>query len=154
MPSHARSRSAMCVVVCMRQDAVHPAADQPSSFAPSRGRSMRPRIAPGASLWRMLSHTRARGGLTLVELCLVLTIIGLVTTIAVRQLGLYVDRAAAHAAVLEAAGLVARARDEAVAQRALTSVRFDTVTDALELRMRGAARERTAPRMRSSRASV
>ena len=105
---------------------------------------MRPRIAPGASLWRMRSHTRARGGLTLVELCLVLTIIGLVTTIAVRQLGLYVDRAAAHAAVLEAAGLVARARDEAVAQRALTSVRFDTVADALELRMRGAVLSRAA----------
>jgi len=92
----------------------------------------------------MRSHTRARDGLTLVELCLVLTIIGLVTMIAVRQLGLYVDRSAAHAAVLEAAGLVARARDEAVAQRALVSVRFDTVTDALELRMRGTVLSRAA----------
>jgi len=97
-----------------------------------------------ASLWHMRSHTHARDGLTLVELCLVLTIIGLVTMIAVRQLGLYVDRSAAHAAVLEAAGLVARARDEAVAQRALVSVRFDTVTDALELRMRGAILSRVA----------
>jgi type II secretory pathway pseudopilin PulG len=92
----------------------------------------------------MRPSIRCRAGLTLVELCLVLTIIGLVTTIAVRQLGLYVDRAAAHAAVLEAAGLVARARDEAVAQRALVSVRFDTVADVLELRMRGAVLSRAA----------
>ena len=92
----------------------------------------------------MRFSSRSRAGLTLVELCLVVTIIGLVTLIAVRQLGLHVDRAASHAAVLEAAGLVARARDEAVAQRTLASVRFDTVTDALELRMRGEVLSRAA----------
>jgi prepilin-type N-terminal cleavage/methylation domain-containing protein len=92
----------------------------------------------------MRSSPRRHAGFTLVELCLVLTIIGLVATIALRQLGLYVDRAAAHAAILEAAGLVARARDEAVAQRALVSVRFDTVADALELRMRGIVLSRAA----------
>jgi len=83
-------------------------------------------------------------GLTLVELCLVLTIIGLVSTIAVRQLGLYLDRAAVRAAVVEAAAVVARARDEAVAQRAPVSVRFDTGADALELRMAGAVLSRAA----------
>ena len=92
----------------------------------------------------MRASTRCHAGLTLVELCLVMTIIGLVTTIAVQQLSRYVDRAAAHAAILEAAGLVARARDEAVAQRALVSVRFDTVADALELRMRGVVLSRAA----------
>jgi len=92
----------------------------------------------------MRFSARRRAGLTLVELCLVLTIIGLVTMIAVRQLGFYVDRAATHAAVLEAAGLVARARDEAVAQRSLVSVRFDTSADVLELRMRGAVLSRAA----------
>ena len=90
-----------------------------------------------------LSAPRRRG-LTLVELCLVLTIIGLVSTIAVRQMGLYLDRAAVRAAVVEAAAVVARARDEAVAQRAPVSVRFDTGADALELRMAGAVLSRAA----------
>jgi len=39
---------------------------------------------------------------------------------------------------------VARARDEAVAQRAPVSVRFDTGADALELRMAGAVLSRAA----------
>ena len=85
----------------------------------------------------MRSPAARRRGLTLVELCLVMTIIGLVTTMAVRQFGLYLDRAAARAAVVEAAAVVARARDEAVAQRTSVSVRFDTGADALELRMGG-----------------
>ena len=92
----------------------------------------------------MRFSARPRAGLTLVELCLVLTIIGLVMMIGVRQLGLYVDRAAAHAAVVEAAGFVARARDEALARRALVSVRLDTMADALELRMRGVVVSRVA----------
>ena len=79
----------------------------------------------------------ARAGLTLIELCLVLTIIGLVTTMAVRQLGQYLDRAAARAAVVDAAAFVARARDEAAALRTPASIRFDTIGDALELRMGG-----------------
>jgi prepilin-type N-terminal cleavage/methylation domain-containing protein len=87
---------------------------------------------------------RRRRGLTLVELCLVMTIVGLITTMAVRQFGLYLDRAAARAAVVEAAALVARARDEAVAQRASVSVRFDTTADALELRMGGVVLSRAA----------
>jgi Tfp pilus assembly protein PilE len=78
-----------------------------------------------------------RSGLTLVELCLVITIIGLTTLIASRQLVLYLDRSAARAAVAEAATVVVRARDEAVAQHAMTSVRFDTIAAALELRTRG-----------------
>jgi len=88
--------------------------------------------------------SRRRRGLTLVELCLVMTIVGLITTMAVRQFGLYLDRAAARAAVVEAAALVARARDEAVAQRASVSVRFDTTADALELRMGGVVLSRAA----------
>ena len=46
--------------------------------------------------------------------------------IASRQLLLHLDRAAARSAVAEAASVVARARDEAVAQRAMVSVWFDT----------------------------
>jgi prepilin-type N-terminal cleavage/methylation domain-containing protein len=86
----------------------------------------------------------SRAGLTLIELCLVLTIIGLVTTIAVRQLGLYLDRAAARAAIVEAAAVVARARDEAVARRIPASVRLDTAADALELRIGGVTLSRSA----------
>ena len=92
----------------------------------------------------MRAPAHRRRGLTLVELCLVLTIIGLVTTMAVRQFGLYLDRAAARAAVVEAAAVVARARDEAVAQRTSVSVRFDTGADALELRMGGVVLSRAA----------
>ena len=92
----------------------------------------------------MRRSATSRAGLTLIELCLVLTIIGLVTTIAVRQLGLYLDRAAARAAIVEAAAVVARARDEAVAQRIPASVRLDTVADALELRMGGITISRSA----------
>ena len=86
----------------------------------------------------------SRRGLTLVELCLVLGIIGLMASVAVRQLGLYLDRAAARAAVVEAGALVARARDEAVALRRPASIRFDTVGDALELRMGAATLARAA----------
>lgn len=85
-----------------------------------------------------------RTGVTLVELCLVLSILGLVLAVAVRQVGDWLDRAAARAAVVEAAALLARARDEAAALRAPASVRFDTVADALELRVAGALRSRTA----------
>jgi prepilin-type N-terminal cleavage/methylation domain-containing protein len=85
-----------------------------------------------------------RPGLTLVELCLVLSIIGLVLAVAVRQLGDWLDRAAARAAVVEAASLVARARDDATALRSPASVRFDTVADALELRMAGTVLSRAA----------
>ena len=92
----------------------------------------------------MRRSATSRAGLTLIELCLVLTIIGLVTTIAVRELGLYLDRAAARAAIVEAAAVVARARDEAVAQRIPASVRLDTVADALELRMGGVTISRSA----------
>ena len=85
----------------------------------------------------MRSSSSRRSGLTLIELCLVVAIIGLTTLIATRQLLLYLDRAATRAAVSEAAGVIVRARDEAIAQRAMTSVLFDTTADALELRTRG-----------------
>lgn len=85
-----------------------------------------------------------RAGVTLLELCLVLTIIGLLASVAVRQVGHALDRAAARAAIVEAAAVFARARDEAVAQRTPASVRLDTVGDALELRMGGVTLSRAA----------
>jgi prepilin-type N-terminal cleavage/methylation domain-containing protein len=93
----------------------------------------------------MPSRTPAgRHGLTLVEMCIVVAIIGLTTLIASRQLVFFLDRSAARAAVTEAASVVVRARDEAVAQRAMTSVWFDTLGAALELRSRGAPLSRAA----------
>ena len=92
----------------------------------------------------MRTSPMRRAGLTLVELCLALTVVGLTTAIAVRQLGLYLDRAAARAAVVEAASVVARARDEAFALRAPMTIRFDTLADALELRAAGALVSRAA----------
>jgi prepilin-type N-terminal cleavage/methylation domain-containing protein len=76
-------------------------------------------------------------GHTLVELSLVLTVIGLLSTIAVHEAALYLDRAAVRSAVTEAAALVARARDEALAQRAIVSLRIDTVAATVALSARG-----------------
>jgi prepilin-type N-terminal cleavage/methylation domain-containing protein len=78
-----------------------------------------------------------RAGQTLVELSLVLTIIGLVSMIAVHEATLYLDRLAVRNAIAEAATVVARARDEALAQRALVTLRVDTVAATLSLRARG-----------------
>jgi prepilin-type N-terminal cleavage/methylation domain-containing protein len=87
---------------------------------------------------------RARSGVTLVELCLVLTLVGLLAAIATLQVARYLDRAAVRAAVAEAASVVLRARDEAMAQRTPVSVRFDTLAAALELRARGVMLSRAA----------
>jgi prepilin-type N-terminal cleavage/methylation domain-containing protein len=93
-----------------------------------------------------IRHTpsRSRAGVTLVELCLVLTLVAILASIAVTQATRYVDRAAARAAVAEAASVLLRARDEAMAQRALVSVRIDTATAALELSTRGVVLSRAA----------
>jgi len=86
----------------------------------------------------------SRGGVTLVELCLVLTLVGILASIASRQVTRYLDRAATRTAVAEAATVVLRARDEALAQRTPVSVRFDTVSAALELSARGIVLSRAA----------
>jgi prepilin-type N-terminal cleavage/methylation domain-containing protein len=83
-------------------------------------------------------------GVTLVELCVVLALIGILASIAMTQIARYLERAAARAAVAEAASVVLRARDEAMAQRTPVSVRFDTVSAALELSSRGVVLSRAA----------
>jgi Tfp pilus assembly protein FimT len=89
-------------------------------------------------------HLLSRPGHTLVELCLVLTLVAILASIATRQATSYLDRAAARGAVAEAASLVLRARDEAMAQRSPVSVRFDTLAATVELRARGVVLSRAA----------
>jgi type II secretory pathway pseudopilin PulG len=79
-----------------------------------------------------------RWGHTLLELVLVVTIIGLVSVAGVSALAQHLDRLEVRAAVAEAAGALARARDEALARHAPVSVRIDTVRATLTLRARGA----------------
>ena len=79
----------------------------------------------------------ARPALTLLELVIVLMNIGLVSIIAVREVGHHLDRIAARSAVAEAADVIEQARDEALARRAIVSVKIDTARDALVLRERG-----------------
>ena len=74
---------------------------------------------------------------TLAEVVLVVTIIGLTTILGIRQLQLHLDQLAVHAAISESAIVVARARDEALAQRTPVSVRVDTAAGTLTLGARG-----------------
>ncbi|MES2178104.1 MAG: GspH/FimT family protein [Gemmatimonadota bacterium] len=85
------------------------------------------------------SASARRSGLTLVELVLVMTIIGLTTLVMMRQLQLLLDRMATRDAVRAAAGAVNRARDEALAQHTRVSVRIDTATADLDVRAHGAS---------------
>jgi type II secretory pathway pseudopilin PulG len=84
-----------------------------------------------------------RWGHTLVELVLVCTIIALVSLAGARGLAHHLDRVAVGDAVADAAALMARARDEALARHAIVSVRIDTVGATLTIRCRG---ERLAER--------
>ncbi len=88
--------------------------------------------------------SRARGGYSLVELVVVLTIMAMVAFAGLHELQLLLDGAATRAAVGSAARVVARARDEAVALQTPVSVRIDTVTAALELVTRYGAFGRAA----------
>jgi prepilin-type N-terminal cleavage/methylation domain-containing protein len=89
-------------------------------------------------------HSTVRAGVTLAELCLVLALVGILASIAMTQVARYLERAATRAAVAEAASVVLRARDEAMAQRTPVSVRIDTATAALELSARGVVLSRAA----------
>lgn len=75
-----------------------------------------------------------RPGYTLAELAIVVAIIGLVTIAGIRGLTHHLDRIAVRNAVDEAAGALARARDEALAHHTLVSVRIDTTDATIVLR--------------------
>lgn len=75
-----------------------------------------------------------RPGYTLAELAIVIAIMGLATVTGIRGLTHHLDRIAARNAVEEAAGALARARDEALARHALVTVRIDTTDATIVLR--------------------
>lgn len=75
-----------------------------------------------------------RWGYTLVELALVVTIVALVTIPGVRALSHHLDALAVRAAVADAAGVVARARDEALGRHEIVSLRIDTARGTLLVR--------------------
>lgn len=83
-------------------------------------------------------------GHTLIELVLVVVIIGLTSLIGMRQFHLYLDRVATRDAVRAAGGVVARARDEAVALHTPVSLRIDTTSATLELLSRNGPFARAA----------
>ena len=86
----------------------------------------------------------SRSGLTLIELALVMLIIALTSLMGLRQFHFYLDRIATRDAVRAASGVIARARDEAVALHTPVSVRIDTTLATLELLSRGGAFGRAA----------
>ena len=121
------------------------AADQPASTSTAALRSA-VRIVGWSSGTRRRDHAAVkqlgpldRHGYTLAELAVVVAIIGLVTMAGIRGLTQHLDRIAVRNAVDEAAGALARARDEALAHHALVSVRIDT-TDATVVLRTGALR--------------
>ena len=75
-----------------------------------------------------------RCGFSLVELVLVMTLAGLVCVTVVHALSVQLDRMAVRDAIAEAAGALARARDEALARRAVVRVRIDTAQRTLTVR--------------------
>jgi prepilin-type N-terminal cleavage/methylation domain-containing protein len=74
---------------------------------------------------------------TLAEVVAVVAIMGLVAMLAITRLRLQLDRIAARTAVADAALVVARAREEAIAQHAVVSLRVDTGAGTLALQARG-----------------
>src|SRR4051812_3314348 len=76
-------------------------------------------------------HTRR--GHTLLELTLVLVIMALTSMVLLRNVHFVVDRVEARNAVRAAGSAMDRARNEAMAQQLLVSVRIDTIAGALDL---------------------
>jgi prepilin-type N-terminal cleavage/methylation domain-containing protein len=79
----------------------------------------------------------SQSAFTLPELLLVLAIVGLLALVGIRQLQLYLDRLATRGAVVQAALMLGRARDESVAQHTAVTLRLDSAAGTLALRARG-----------------
>ena len=78
-----------------------------------------------------------RGGYSVLELTLVLTIIGLCLTLVAPRFASLRDGASARGAVREIGATFSAARQTALSRRAMVSVAFDTARGVIELRSRG-----------------
>jgi Tfp pilus assembly protein FimT len=76
----------------------------------------------------------------------VITVMGLLSAAGIRALAQHLDRLAVRSAVAEAAGALARARDEALARHGTVSVQVDTGEGTVVLRHRGVGLARYAIR--------
>jgi Tfp pilus assembly protein FimT len=74
-----------------------------------------------------------RPGTTLVEIGIVVTILGIVATVAVPRFTSYRDRIAAHAGAASVAGLFSAARHAAIRRSTVTAVRIDTANAAITM---------------------
>jgi prepilin-type N-terminal cleavage/methylation domain-containing protein len=78
-----------------------------------------------------------RRAFTLLELLLVLTIVALTTAVGLRQAHAWLDRSATRAAILDAGLTVGRARDAALSEHTVVTLRIDTAAGVLTLSARG-----------------
>lgn len=84
-----------------------------------------------------MHRPHARHAFTLVEVVIVVVLLALLAAIALGTIQRQLDRLAVRHAVREAALAVGRARDEALAQHAIVTLRIDTAAAALTLHVRG-----------------
>ncbi len=87
----------------------------------------------------MTRPPRGHTAFTLVEVLTVLAILALISGIAAQQLSRQLDRLAVTGAITEAASALSRARDDALAQRTMVTVRIDTLAGTVVSRWRGRA---------------
>ena len=76
-----------------------------------------------------LSGHLMRRGFTLLELTLVLSIVGIISAVAVPAIARFRDRAAVHGATSLLASSLADARHQALRWQRRTAIRFDTLSD-------------------------
>lgn len=77
-----------------------------------------------------------RPAFSMVEITLVITVMALISIIGLRHLQLWLDHAATRNAIAESAQAIARAREEAIAQHAITNVGIDTATGTIAVTAR------------------
>lgn len=78
-----------------------------------------------------------RSAVTLLEITVVLTVMGVLLAIAVPRVSSLRDRSAVKAGIDEVAGLFATARAAAIARRGMVAVVFDTAAGSVEVRAGG-----------------
>ena len=78
-----------------------------------------------------------RRAFTLLELTIVVVLLGLLMALAVPKFAALRDRASVRAAMADLGALFSVARQSAITERAMVSVRFDTAAGSVEIRRSG-----------------